>query len=403
MGSLSPLQIVLVIIAGVSIVGVIISLLKNRSVFSGYEEIQSDARRITAGIGGEIFRDGDDLVINGNYQKLPVVIRFSNAENTPGLNIRMQAPTTFTLTTFPMGAQIAEAARVPVRTADDKFDARFQTRSDQPTQAKMFLDRQSTALLQRLMCSQNTFFSMGSSVMELSELVIPSPPGQHVMDHLKIMLKVDEALRNMPGADTVKVAPLQRERQLAGRVAIVVGCLVALASIFAATRVPSKPAVAPVPSLPAGVMPVDAPAIPNVMGYRLATADDFDSAALGWLRGSGVDPAGRIEGDFSGTGHGRDAAYVLIGPNGEKRVVLITEGVNRYDAILPSLAIIARMPKEQVDSVEWARGVKPAGVAGDGLIVVRKGDDPSSAVVLFVTGNKVDSYTPSNYQSISLR
>ena len=403
MGSLSPLQIVFIIIAAVSIIGVLITLFKNRSVYGGYEEIQSDVRRISAGIGGEIFRDGEDLVINGNYQKLPVVIRFSNAENTPGLNIRMQAPTTFRLTVFPSGESSSEAARAPVRTTDEQFDARFQTRSDQPTQAKMFLDRQSTELLKRTMCSKNTFFSIGGSALELSELVIPQLAGQHVMDHLKTFGKLDAALKAMPGADTVKVVPLERERQIAGRRAIAIGSLVALLSIFAATRTPQRAVVAAGPPLPAGVLPVDAASISNVRSYRLATEDDFDPTALQWMRANGVDASGRLAGDFSGTGHGRDAAYILIGPQGERRLALLVENANVYDALLPSLAAAAILPKDLVSNVRWKGGDPPQGVTGDGLVLVRQGDDHASAVVLFVINNRVASYAPINYQDITLR
>ena len=402
MGSLSPLQIVFIIVAAMAVIGIVLTLIKNRSTFSGYEEIQADVRRIAAGIGGEVFRDGDDLVINGNYQKQPVVIRFSNAENTPGLNLRMQAPTTFNLTVFPVGGQMAEAARVAVRTADEQFDTRFQTRSDQPTQAKMFLDRPTTALLQRVMCSKNTYFSVGGSAMELSELLIPTAAGQHVMEHLKHFSKMDEALRAMPGADTVKVVPLQRERQLAGRVAIALGAAVALMSIFAATRVPSRPTTPPAPAAPAGILPVDAVTIPEVNSFRLATEADFDTAALGWMQGNRLDAQGHMTADFSGTGHGRDAAYFLVGPNGERRVVLISDGANRYDAVFPSIAAVAVIPKDQAGRIGWVRGQGPENVAGDGLLVIRNGNDPASAMVLFVNGNQVISFAPENYQNIVL-
>ncbi|HEU5451013.1 MAG TPA: hypothetical protein VFU76_03455 [Terriglobales bacterium] len=403
MGSLSPLQIVLIIIAGLSALAVILTLLRNRSTFSGYEEIQSDVRQIASGMGGEFFRDGDDLVINGNYQNRPVVIRFSNAENTPGLNMRMQAPTTFTMTVFPTGERAAEAARVPVRTADDQFDARFQTRSDQPTQAKMFLDRPTTSLLQRLMCSKNTFLSVGGSALELSELIIPASAGQHVMDHLKQFLRMDEALKAMPGADTVKVVPLKRERHLAGRAAIAIGAAVALMSIFAATRVPSRATAPSAPQLPAGVLPVDAAAIPEISSYRLATEADFDTNALGWLQGNRLDAQGRMPADFSGTGHGRDVAYFLIGPKGERRIVLLNEGVSRYDAILPSVAAVSVIPKDQLSRIEWFRGQGPANASGDGLLVIRNANDPASALVLLLNDNQVISFAPANYENIVLQ
>ncbi len=103
MGSLSPLQIALLIIAAVSIVGMVIAVVRSRRTYSEYEEIAGEARRLGSIIKGEIFRDGNDLVVSGNYGMLPTVVRFSNDENTPGLNMRMQAPATLTLSLVPSG------------------------------------------------------------------------------------------------------------------------------------------------------------------------------------------------------------------------------------------------------------------------------------------------------------
>ena len=139
----------------------------------------------------------------GQSVQLPAVVRFSYADNTPGLNIRMKAPSTFALSIVPKTAQVSEGGRVAVRTADEMFDARFVTRTDQPTQAKMFLSgKQTLAQLQKLCCSSKTFLTMSNGNMELSELVIPSPyTDRHISDHLDSLLRVAAALGQMPGAD----------------------------------------------------------------------------------------------------------------------------------------------------------------------------------------------------------
>jgi hypothetical protein len=403
MGSLSPVQIALLIVAAVSAAGVVITLVRSRMIFSGYTEIVPDVRHLGQSLGGETFRDGADVVISGAYQKLPAVVRFSNAENTPGLNIRMQAPATFNLSVLPAGAPVTEGGRILVRTTDDLFDARFNTRTDQPTQAKMFLTKGTTALLQRLACSKNTYLSIGNGAIELSELVIPSTVGQHAIEHLQTMAKLSVALRAMPGAETVKLVTFERERNVAGRIAMVAGAIVAVASVIAATQVPKKPAGPGVnATLSSGILPLDATLIANPLPWRVAHADELDGVAVSWARGNGVDPVSRVQGDFSGTGTGRDVAYLLVAPDGSRRVVLLAGNENRYDTRFPYIGLIARIPRDAVSSIKWLGDKAPQGVAGDGLLLVRERQDGASGLVLFLNGRGIVSAVPVNYPDISL-
>ena len=198
MGPFSPLQVALLIVAALSTVGVVIVFIRSRMTYSGYGDIVNDVRRLALAMHGEIFRDGADVVIAGTYERLPAVVRFSNGENSPGLNIRIQAPATFLLSVVPAGAQVSEGGRNLVRTDDEVFDSRFNTRTDQPTQAKMFINKQVTGLLQNLACSKSSYLSVGNGAIELSELVIPKPdPGEHAIDHLKSMAKLSQALHRM--------------------------------------------------------------------------------------------------------------------------------------------------------------------------------------------------------------
>src|SRR6266699_1263895 len=67
MGSLSPGQIALLIIAGLAAAGVVISLIRTRRTFAGYGEIEDQVRRLSQTMGGEVFRDGSDVVVSGTY------------------------------------------------------------------------------------------------------------------------------------------------------------------------------------------------------------------------------------------------------------------------------------------------------------------------------------------------
>ena len=404
MGSLSPVQIALLIVAGLSIVGVVVAFVRSQMTYAGYGEIMNEVRRLRLALGAEVFRDGSDVVVSGEYEGLATVARFSNAEDTPGVNIRMQAPATFLLTVMPAGAQVSEAGRVPVKTADSLFDTRFSTRTDHPTQAKMFIDRQVTSMLQRLACSKNTYLSLGDGAIELSELMIPMPnTAEHVLDHLQMMAKLSAMLKMMPGSDRVKLTPFRRERHIAARVAMVVGAVVAVVSIFAATQVPNRaPATGVNEALASGILPMDAYRISGANNWRVAATDELDPVAVAWLRNNGQEPKSRIEGDFSGHGTERDVVYLLVGPDGTRRVVLLAENQNRYDTRFPYIGLVARVPKRVVDSIQWVGGKPPEGVDGDGILLVRKQDDPTSAIILFLSGRGIVSASPVNYQQISL-
>src|SRR4051812_231562 len=132
--NLTPLFIVAGIVFCGSVVGVGISYWREVTVFCSFEGYGPDAQTLASRLKVEVFRDGLDLVISGNLGRLPTVIRFSHADNTPGLNVRMRAPATFTMSVVPKGGKATEG-RVLLRTSDDGFDARFVTRTDQPTQA----------------------------------------------------------------------------------------------------------------------------------------------------------------------------------------------------------------------------------------------------------------------------
>jgi hypothetical protein len=211
----------------------------------------------------------------------------------------------------------------------------------------------------------------------------------------------------MPGSESMKVGAMQREGTgWLVRGAVVLGVVAAIVTVIAATRDYGKPLPLDIgyeASLPAGVMPVDAPNIGRLAGWRVAEPADFSGAVKTWLRDNDQAAHGRVAGDFTGTGSGAaDAAYLFVrDEGGKRRISLVGHGAGYYDVSFDQLDGIARLPHRFIERVEWAAPL-PGQPDGDGLVLIMNGEDPQSAVVLFVKDQKIISGKPANYQRMRL-
>lgn len=403
MPALSPIQIAIAIVAVVSLVGVIISTMRKSSLLAGYGDYRQDIEKIATQLKLEMFRDGDDVVLTGNHKYKPVQIRFSYSETTPGLNIRMQAPVSFTFSVVPKGAQSTEG-RVLVRTGDEMFDARFAARTDHPTQAKMLVSsKPMRAQMEKLCCSSKTFLTLTTGNIELSELVIPQPyTARHVIDHLDSMVMLAEAVDDIPGAEKIKIVPYQREKSTPiFRIAVAIGAITALAAIFVMQQpTANAPEEAGTPA-PPGVMPVDMNLIPGVDKWRGATPDDFPPEVANWMRSYGVEPSGYFELDLDGT-ELKDYSYFLATDDGRRRVVLLQDRANVFDSIYDDLVGVARIPRYSMQNIEWKK--KPSEDAdGDGLLIIRGKPGELRGMVVFPKSGRVIAAFPTTFQNIGLK
>jgi len=132
-----------------------------------------------------------------------------------------------------------------------------------------------------------------------------------------------------------------------------------------------------------------------------AVRGEFDPTAQAWMDSEKQPVSGRIAGDFSGNDDVRDVAYVLTRPDGTRRVVVLAGGINRYDATFTHLAIAARIPKANLNAIQW-NGDGPPYADGDALLLVRNADDPGSGLVVAIFGKDVTTAVPADYQSIHL-
>jgi hypothetical protein len=160
-------------------------------------------------------------------------------------------------------------------------------------------------------------------------------------------------------------------------------------------------------AVPQGMDRKDAQHIRNLQGWRLAQPGDFDPDALLWLQQQGLVASGEVQASFTSNPQQRDSAYLLMPTDpqrsGTHRLVLLFNRESRYDSFLPQVAFFARVPRERMASIEWMGDSKTVPPDGDGILVVRRYDDPTSGVVFFPNGVRIFRMTPKDYRTISLR
>jgi len=357
MGSITPLAAVVIIMVLASIAGVVAAFVRERKLLSGYEEIEEDVLLLKRKLGAEVFREGADLVVSGSENKVPVVVRFSLSENTPGLNIRLHGPATMNLAVIPKNSSFyfPPNLRLQVNTPDDMFNARYMTRTDEGAAARMFLmGRQTMKELQKSLCSSRTTLSITHGALELNETTIPQPyTGSHVSGHIESMLRMSSLLAEMPGAQLAAVQKPERPRHLLMRSAIALGVLAAVLSIIGAVRsfhepivaVPVDPTKIPNDMRGAGVLAVDAPLINSLEEYRVVLPPEMDQSAASELRANGAEPEGRTKLQLSG-GEENGAGYLLTDVHGRRRIVIVNKGKLLFDTRNFGPALIAKVPKD---------------------------------------------------------
>lgn len=389
-----------------ALIAVLVIVFIDRRRFRGYEEFRHDARVIQSFLKGELFRDVDDLVVTGGSHGFRTTVRFSRGENTPGLTIRMSVPSNLNMMIIPKDAPVPEGG-VVIRIGDDQLDNKFLARTDQPTQARLFLSLSATIpQLRRLCCSSRTYFNAEHGSIELIELIAPEEDtAEHLMAHIQSLAALGPTLGQMPGASEIqveKIAPPRPIRKYSAAIAFVSVLAVGIAALVAFEHRKSMDAAEGSTGAPIGIPNEEAQRIPNLRGWRLATSGDFDSAGVDWLKTKGIAiPSGRIEADFSGTGVPADHAYVLINAEGTRRLVVTSSKEVLYDSVLPGILLAARVPKASMAAIPLQMGTAATGNT-DGLLVVGEKDNLQSAMVVSFNGSSVISAVPKNYQEISL-
>jgi hypothetical protein len=403
---MQPLALILNIAIVVGIVGIVVYWVRHFAVFLGYKAITPDVLQIAELLKAQPLRDRSDVVLEGHYGGNPTIIRFSHRVDTPGLDIQMRVPAAISFFLLPKSFAAKNEGRVLMRTGSAPLDRRFHARTDHPMEFKM-LTAGATVRggLEQLCCSTQTGLTVKDQVIELSELTIPPFTANHVFDHLQSMLTLAKAIREMPGADLIKVDPLPRRgSSWPVRIALAGGlvCLVALLFTQPYNRISGASANAIPVAPPSGVAPGDAVRMQQLQGWHAATRDDFPAAVQRYLQQRRLKPLGHIVADFGGRGIAIDSAYLLIDTSGRKRVSMLEKGTVAYDAIFPKVDFLARISKSAMGKIQWMSSGPLLAPDGDGLLVVQNANDPTASVVLLRHGSQTLSARPADFNKIDL-
>jgi hypothetical protein len=401
---MSPLGAFINIAIVVAILGITVYWVRRFAVFRGYKDIQGDVLRLAELLKTQPVRERADVVVAGYLGWLPTIVRFSKAVDTPGLHLQMRMPATFNFTIMPKTVALQGEGRVVMRTGNASLDKKFTIRSDHPLELHMLLGtKEALQSLEQLCCSSQTGVAVKGQTMELSELTIPRFTANHVLDHLHAMTVLANRVREMPGASQIRLQRLPPAG--AGwtiRVALAAGLLCLIALLFAQPyNRPAATSGSDRDSSARGASPIDTERLPQLQGWHVASGDEIPGAAATFLRVRGLPLAAKIVADFSGRGTAADSAYLLIDPQGQRRVTIMALGGVAYDAIFPRVDALARIPKASVAKIKW-KTAPQFSADGDGLLVIQNADDPTASLVLLRHGIQTYSARPADFSQIDL-
>lgn len=401
---MNPLVLATLIVAMVALIGMITAMVHDARKVKGYEEVASDAKAIARKIGGELFRDGDDLVMSGNYQNLPTIIRLSHAENTPGVSIEVKVPARFSFSLTPRQAPlIPEGIGVNV----PNLSTNFVGRTNSALEANQLVGSPSVRKALAVICiSQKTFLEMTPGRLLISELLIPQNLLDRVSMELQAASSISAVLEKFPGADERKLVLVKHDRtSWAFRGALAAGIIVTIAGLAQnAVNASNKPARVAAKEVTSSIPRNDAILITKIQDWRPADENDFDPAFASWVQSYGVKPSNTLDFSADTSRNREDKVYFLVNEKGQKRVVAIVQHHVAMDAIYDKVAGVAIVPMDSVSKVEWPMSRAPfKEVPGDGLMIVRDMNAKDGATLLFFNETGHISGQPENYQHLDLQ
>jgi hypothetical protein len=402
---LSPVPVAILVCSFACLVGILARTFKDRRTFAGYKAMAADVKKIARSIGAEIFRNGDDLVLSGNFERIPVTLRFSNSATEPGLKIVCTAPVDFQLSFTPKGEASLEG-RVIVPTQSPNFNMRFTARTDDPEHAKLFLAlAEAQHHIERLCCSRNTFLLFSPRNIELREVLVPLDTYRHVWSRLRSLAGLNSQAAKLPNASRIKVVPVKPlSSSWVLKFALLVGAGAAVAAVLSNAAAPPQVATTQTKASN-GILPIDQRVIPDAGNWRTVSPSELRPQFIDWMEGFGVTPASKIDLDAREGGQAMGTAYLLATERTPelKRVVWVANHQVLFD-VVDRIEGIAKVPRDSMPGIVWCEGSTPAEAAeGDGLLVVRDYEKPEGGTVFFFSHEKLYSAVPADFHNVPMK
>lgn len=403
-------EIAVVVALAIPVIGLLVEFVRAQSRLRDFSEVRKQVQTLMKGLDGEVDRDEADLLVRGHYGQWPVMIRFSRSEYEAGVSVQMPVPTNLTLYCYPVSHE-GEEGSVPLRTSDERFMSHFRlSTNNSPLEVSMILS--SPAVLAELskITDSQTYLTLENRTLELAEAVIvPDHLASRLMNCVRGMARIAaEATEVHGGSGSVPLAPKPHRNWLrVGYFAASALILITL-GVLAFLERPSRNVEAQLPPkpTPAAIPAALAAQVPQLQGWHVGEPRDFDSGAISWLQQQGQRASGQVTAKMNSE-ESQDSAYILKRDPGQpgtntSRLLLFINNQERYDAEMPQIAAAGRVSKDRISSMEW-RGRGPSGSPnGDGIIVVQRYNDPSSAIVFFLSGPKLLTGVPKDFRAISL-
>jgi hypothetical protein len=404
---MNPRELAIAVALLLPLAGFLLERWRCRLLIGKFGDIEPEVTSLRTQLNAELDRDGTDLLIRGNYQQWPVLVRLSRSEQEPAVTIELPVSSPLTLFCYPAGYR-GEVGRTFLSTTDQKL-ARFRlSTNDSAAQVNVLMASNVIGEMAKV-CESQTSVKLEDKLLRVTEKVMYP---QQLARRLMVSIT---ALRNIAIAASGKERPTIIKKKFAWfRVAYISAAVVILlATVFPAVieHLPKKTKEAEassesISSAPAVRVDPEMAQVPQVQNWRVAETQDFNSDGVAWLQQQGGSASGHISASFSPNGE-EDAAYVLkrrqekSGENGARLVLFIDKRM-RFDAVMPQIDVLSKISKDRINAVEW-RGRPPASSPdGDGILVVQRYNDPSSAIIFFVSGLRLMSAVPKDFRTVSL-
>ena len=403
-------EIAIVVALAIPIFGYLIELIRGQLRLNNFREIRKDVQTLAKGLHGEVDRDESDLLVRGHYGQWPVLVRFSRSEYEPGVSVQIPVPSNLTLYCYPVSHE-GEEGSVPLRTSDERFMSHFRlSTNNSPLEVSMILS--SPAVLAELskIADSQTHITLENHNLELAEaVIIPGQLAARLMNGIRGLARIAaEATEVHGGRGAVPTAAKRRTNWFRAAYLGASATIFIVLGIIAFLERPARKVEAQVPVMPVHAELPDAFAkqVPQLQGWHVSDASEFDTDAAAWMQQLGQRASGHVTVNMD-SATSQDDAYVLKraqGPLGTNanRLLLFINSQERYDAEMPQIAALGRISKDRISSIEW-RGRGPSGAPnGDGILVIQRYNDPSSAIVFFLSGSKLLTGVPKDFRVISL-